>query len=343
MKSQLLKPCRVRTAAFPVLLGITLLAAFSGRAQNYVKNPDFENPLSTNDWTIVYAPVMNVALNSPTNCGPNDFWIAGRSTWSHKSLNPGGAWDGVGTNYWDKFGLHFAPNHTWYMHAYAKQVVKGLNPGSSYDVSAWMAFFGGSYLNKLDIFLEAIGAGTPQTTPYPTNTVLNLKPSEGGDDSNWRKYTVTVMPNPAGEIEIRLHFNKKGTIASLREFKNCNAFYDHVSVVPAGQTEYQPPFTITAFTRTNRDITLTWESVMNNSYRLQYSTNLSDDPNSWAWVQHGFATDPIQWGPAADPNLYATGAVFTFKTNLTSFFAFDPNFDPTGPLYLRIRGQSFKP
>ena len=96
---------------------------------------------------------MNVPKNSPTNCGPNDFWIAGRSTWSHKDVNPG-VWDGAdvtGTNYWNKFGLHLAPNHTWYMHAYAKQVVKGLNPSSSYDVSAWMAFFGGGYLDKCDV------------------------------------------------------------------------------------------------------------------------------------------------------------------------------------------------
>lgn len=335
MKSQLLKPSRVWIAACPMLLGITLLGDLSAHAQNYVKNPDFEYPLTTNDWTIVYAPVMNVAVNSPTNCGPNDFWIAGRSTWSHKDVNPG-TWDGqdgTGTNFWNKFGLHMAPGHTWYMHAYAKQVVTGLNPGSSYDVSAWMAFFGGNYLGKLDIYLEAIGAGAPQTAPYPTNTVLNLKPSEGGDGTMWRKYTVTVMPKPAGEIEIRLHFNKKGTIASLREFKNCNAFYDHVSVVPAGQTEYQPPFSITSFTRTNQDITLVWQSVMNNSYRLQSSSNPSD-PNSWAW---------IQWGSAVDTNLYATGAVFSFKTNLVSMFAYDPAFDATAPLFIRVRGQSFKP
>ena len=113
-----------------------------------------------------------------------------------------------------------------------------------------------------------------------------------------------------------------------------NAFYDHVSVVPAGQTSYQPNFNITSVTRTNQDITLTWQSVMNNSYRLQFSTNLSEDPNSWTW---------IQWSPAVDTNLYATGAVFTFKTNLTAMFAYDPTIDTAGPLFFRIRGQSFKP
>jgi hypothetical protein len=251
-------------------------------------------------------------------------------------VNPG-VWDGAdstGTNYWNKYGLHFAPNHTWYMHAYAKQVVKGLNRSSSYDVSAWMAFYGGGYLDKCDIFLEAIGGAAPLTTPYPLGTVLNMKPSEGGSASSWRKYSVTTTPNSAGEIEIRLHFNKKGTVASLREFKNFNAFYDHVSVVPANQTSYQPDFSITSFTRTNQDITLTWQSVMNNSYRLRFSTNLSEDLNSWAWVQ---------WNPALDTNLYATGAVFTFKTNLTSMFAYDPTLDATTPVFIRICGQSFKP
>jgi hypothetical protein len=336
MKSQLLKACRSGIAAYGMFLGISLLAAMAGRSQNFVKNADFEYPLSTNDWTIVFAPVMNVAKNSPTNCGPNDFWIAGRSTWSHKDANLGiwDGYDGTGTNYWNKFGLHFAPSHTWYMHAYAKQVVKGLNPSSSYDVSAWMAFFGGDYLLKCDIFLEAIGGQGSLTTPYPTGTVLNNNPAEGGSASNWRKYTVTTRPNGAGEIEIRLHFNKKGTVASLREFKNFNAFYDHVSVVPAGQTVYEPPFSITSFTRTNQDITLTWQSVMNNSYRLQVSTNLSEDPNSWAWVK---------WSPAVDTNLYATGAVYTFQTNLTSVFAYDPTIPTMPSLFFRIRGQSFRP
>jgi hypothetical protein len=107
-----------------------------------------------------------------------------------------------------------------------------------------------------------------------------------------------------------------------------------VAVVPAGQTSYQPDFSITSFTRTNQDITLTWQSVMNNSYRLQYSTSLSEDPGSWAW---------IQWSPAVDTNLYATGAVFTFKTNLTTMFAYDPTFDTSAPLFIRIRGRSFQP
>jgi hypothetical protein len=101
-----------------------------------------------------------------------------------------------------------------------------------------------------------------------------------------------------------------------------------VAVVPVGQPVYMPPYQILAFNRTNQDITLTWETVMNNRYRVQYSKDLA----SWSWVQRN---------PVLDTNFFAGGTTFTLKTNLTSLLSYDPNYDPTGPLFFRIYSTAF--
>lgn len=332
MKNKVLLFSHCRAVLRAWLLGIGLLAAASATAQNFVKNPDFELPLGPDNWTVEYAPVFGGGANQPTNCGPFDFLVAGRTTIAHKDVNPG-TWDGedrTGTNYWSKFGGHFAPNHTWMMHGYFKQVVKGLTPGGYYEISAWMGFFGGndSYLSKCNIYLEALGLLGSKTTPYPSANVTNVQNNPGG----WWRYAVTNRATTAGEIEVRLHFNKFGT-TSTWEYRNFNAFYDHVAVVPLGQSEYAPAYQILSCTRSNLDLTLTWQSVMNNSYRIQYTTNLFD-PWSWAFVK---------WSPKLDTNLYATGATYTFKTNLACLFSYDPAFDSGAPLFFRISERSYRP
>ncbi len=314
--------------------GLALLAAGPGRAQNSVKNPDFEQPLGPDNWTFEYAAVHGPG-NQPTNCGPYDFWIADRSTAAHKLINApwSGMWDGedgTKTNYWCKFGGHIAPNHTGRMHGYFKQVVKHLDPGASYTISAWMAFFSNNdgYLAKCNIYLEALGGQGSQTTPYPAGNVQNVR----GNIPGWQRYAVTNTATAAGEIEVRLHFNKY-LDCDTWEFKNFNAYYDHVAVTPTGRATYQPPYTITSFTRANQTISLTWQSVMNNAYRIQVSSDL-ENPNSWSW---------LPWSPKVDTNLYAPGETFTFQTNLTSLFSQHPGYNPDAPLFFRIYAKSFEP
>ena len=317
------------------MLGIGLLAAATVTAQNLVKNPDFEEPLGPDNWTVVYAPVFGGGANQPTNCGPFDFLFAGRSVMSHKDVNPG-IWDGedrTGTNYWNKFGGHFAPNHTWLMHAYFKQIVTGLTPGGSYVISAWMGFGSrnDTFRGKCWIYLEALGGPnrtTSKTTPYPSGQVENVTDNPAG----WLPYAVTNTASSRGEIEVRLHFDKFST-TSTWEYRNFNAYYDHVAVVPLGQPEYLPPYQILSCTRSNLDLTLTWQSVINNRYRIQYSRDLSD-PASWAFVQ---------WSPKQDTNLYATGTNYTFKTNLACLFTYDPSVDVTKPLFFRIHSRGYEP
>jgi len=283
-KLLLLSPCR--TAARALLLGVGLLAAASVTAQNFVKNPDFEDPLGPDNWTVVYTNTFGGGANQPTNCGPFDFLFAGRSTIAHKDMNPG-TWDGedrTGTNYWSKFGGHFAPNHTWMMHAYFKQVVKGLTPGGYYTVSAWMGFFGGndSYLNKCNIYLEAVGLLGSKTTPYPTANVLDVQ----NHPENWLRYTVTNRATSAGEIEVRLHFNKFGT-TSTWEYRNFNAFYDHVAVEPVAPAT--PPTLDLVVSVTNLTATFKWNTLAYSTYDLEIST----DYGPWSRLATGLrATGP---------------------------------------------------
>jgi hypothetical protein len=156
-------------------------------------------------------------------------------------------------------------------------------------------------------------------------------------------YAVTNVASTSEQLEIQLHYKKNNSVGSAAhnywEYRNQNAFYDHVCVMKTNLLEYTPPYKTLSFARTNQDIALTWETVMNTRYRIQSSTNLSD-PNAWVMVERQLS-DP---GAAKlDTNFFATGTSFTFKTNMLSLFAFDPSFDPNVPRFFRIHSTTFKP
>ncbi len=334
MKSKSLFSTLWQVTAQRWLLGIALLAWIPVGAQNFVRNPDFEEEIGPDNWTVEYAAVDYMPggiakANCPTNCGPNDFLVKGRTCIAHRNAGVpvSGTWDGgVGgsTDYWYKYGAMFVPNHTWGMHGYFRQVVTNLTPGASYSISAWMGHVGRT--DKTDVYLEAIGGLGSRRTENVTALVFG-----SGNYVNWRSYGVTNTANNYGEIEVRLHMNKAFTINSWG-YREIGVIFDHVAVVPAGQTEYMPPYKIVSLARTNQDVSLTWETVMNNRYRPQYATNISE-PMSWYSVERG---------PRLDTNFFATGTSFTFKTNLLSMFASDPSFDTNGPLYFRVQSTSFK-
>jgi len=329
MKSKLFSP--YQDAVRGLVLGLTLFATVLASAQNFVMNPDFEEPLGTNpsnNWTVVY-----------DNCGPFDFLIAGRSTLAHKNLVLD-AWDGhdgLG-NDWSKLGGHFAVNYCNAMpHAYFRQVITGLPPLSTYVCSAWMVQYtrNDNWLNLAQVYMEVLGgaAGNVSTkTPYVTANANN-------NPQGWQRYVLTNTASVSGKIEIRLHYKIVDTTAQIWEYRNMNAFYDHVSVIPLGQTEYLPPYNILAFERENQDITWTWETVMNNRYRIQASQNVLD-PNSWKMLERELNVDT---------NFFATGTSYTFRTNIGALFYYNPPakvpqyFDPNLPLFFRIYGESFMP
>jgi hypothetical protein len=74
---------------------------------------------------------------------------------------------------------------------------------------------------------------------------------------------------------------------------------DHLPVVMVFGNPYSKAFRLTSIDRSNQALTLKWQSVPGQRFALQASSNL----NTWAVFAQ---------------NLLATGATFTFSTNLTA-------------------------
>ena len=254
------------------------LAGVSVNAQNFVKNPDFEEPLGSNNWTVVYV-----------YGGPSDFAVHDRTTIAHKDKVPG-TWDGH-PNFLDVYGAEFQPYHDGKMHAYFKQTVSGLQPGSNYVVSCWMVHFTDLSTNTVLVYLEAMGG--------PAGNVSRLSPYVykycNNNPSAWEMYAVTNSASANGQIEVRLHFDKNKWTTFQWEY--IRAYYDRVAVMRPGQAP--PPFKILSLTLSNRTTaTFKWETVMNNTYRLDVSPDLT----SWSIFRD---------------ELLATGTNLILTTNVT--------------------------
>jgi hypothetical protein len=72
---------------------------------------------------------------------------------------------------------------------------------------------------------------------------------------------------------------------------------DHLPLVFTFNNPYDKPFQLLSFTRSNLTVTLNWQSVPGQPYRVESSTNLT------------------AWSTLAN-NLVATGSIFTYATNL---------------------------
>lgn len=266
MKSKLSYQCQAATQG--LLLALALFGSGLASAQNFVKNPDFEETLGPDNWTVVYV-----------NCDPGDFLIADRSTMAHKDLVPG-VWDGhpgfTGSNYWSRLGGHFAPNYCNAMpQAYLKQVVTGLTPGDLYTVSAWMVQFtrNDRWLALAQVYMEALGGPTGTQSKITQYVTANANNNPAG----WQRYVINnVIASTSGQIEIRLHYKVIATTAQIWEYRNMNAYYDHVAVMPAGQTEYTPPYGIDSFALTNQTATIEWGTVSNHIYGVETSSDLTN-------------------------------------------------------------------
>src|SRR5207244_2481202 len=72
---------------------------------------------------------------------------------------------------------------------------------------------------------------------------------------------------------------------------------DHLPVLMTFANPYDKPFRVLLLTRSNPAVTLIWESVLGQTYRVESSTTLA----SWTVLA---------------ANLVATNATFTYRTNL---------------------------
>jgi len=85
---------------------------------------------------------------------------------------------------------------------------------------------------------------------------------------------------------------------------DCKVASDHLPVLMEFNNPYDQPFKLLSITRTNPTVTLQWQSVFGQSYRVEASPNLT----TWSLLES---------------NLVATGTNFTYSTNLhepTHFF-----------------------
>jgi len=262
-----------------LLLSFVLLGATTAPARNYVQNGDFESPLGPDNWTVVY-----------DNCGRYDFLVAGRTTMAHKDAIPG-MWDADppgSNNYLSRLGGHFAPNYcNGLMHAYFKQVVKGLVPGREYICSAFMAQYtrNDNYLARSQVYLEALGGNNLSVSRKTVNVTENVN----NNPSGYKQYVVTNTANQNGQIELRLHYAFVQTIAQTWEYRNINAYYDDVEVTSINQPPQADPSATVPLVISSNSINA--QVILDGSR----SSDSDGDPLNYSWYKAG------------DPNVMATG------------------------------------
>src|ERR1043166_8355572 len=107
---------RTNYRAKGLLLAFSCLIHIQVSAENLLRNPEFESPLGTTNWTLGYI-----------RGGPPDFEIQDRTTAASRG------WD------YGDFGAELRPFHNKLAHAYFTQTVTNLAVGQPYTVSGWMS------------------------------------------------------------------------------------------------------------------------------------------------------------------------------------------------------------
>jgi hypothetical protein len=184
-----------------VVLAAGLFSCVESRAQNLLKNGDFESSFPVSDptagWAVVFA-----------EGGPADFAIAGPSTQASRCC--GG------------LGAHIRPNNWSTVHAYFVQVVTNLVPGARYQLD--IQRMRGQFANYLDGGLQQIYMSA--VTDTSSNAVFGNSYSNG-------PYSLVVTCGPSGRIEVQLHNWKRYMVnESSEDMKHAkaSAWFDDISL-----------------------------------------------------------------------------------------------------------------
>jgi hypothetical protein len=216
-------------AAQGLLVSLGLLFCASTLAQNLIRNPEFESPLGTTNWTLGFI-----------RGGPPDFEIKDRTTAASRG------WD------YGDFGAEFRPFHNKLAHGYFTQTVTNLIPGHLYTVKGWMSEdlwrpaqgtnsydpIGDGARNSFLVYIEAIGglgtatadgrASLMATNPTPVYT--NADVAVYATDT-WCEYRVQQTPDTNRSIEVRLHLDKLSWNLTYY-LPVMNAYFDSISLTP---------------------------------------------------------------------------------------------------------------
>jgi hypothetical protein len=219
-------------ALLGLALGLTVLAGTSGRAQNLLKNGDFEiapigagNPAT--NWSVGYI-----------KGGPDDWEIKDRSRGGERRPSA-------------FYGGYFRVISQKRCHAYFTQTVTNLTPGHTYNFVVhmqedWWKAPNDALRDKYLVWAEVIGGqGEPLECGEGRSSVTavnNLTDSVGNSDANidapytyptiiWRPFYAQQTPDANGKIEVRLHYNKVDFTIYDKTWTSA-ASYDDCSLTP---------------------------------------------------------------------------------------------------------------
>jgi endonuclease/exonuclease/phosphatase family metal-dependent hydrolase len=154
---------------------------------------------------------------------------------------------------------------------------------------------------------KLISPATGLTLTNPKNPVtnsINTYPTTSANPSSRLDY---IFPSALLFSNIRtsqvFRTDKLTPVPAGLNSNDCKVASDHLPVLMVFDNPYDKPFRLLAITRSNPTVTLRWESIPGQSYRVEASTNLP------------------AWSALAD-NLVATETNYTFTTNLSPVMQF---------------------
>lgn len=203
--------CGHTTRALAVALVLFVGAPVSG--QNVLKNPGFESPLTTNDWTVRFSAPGIPSTNAYG--GPGDFAIADRTTEGSRVV--GG------------YGAHFRSRTDWTTRAYFTQTASGLTSGATYHLSGYMRCT--MLDDKFRVCIEAVGGSGDPTS----DGRFSVRTPDAVTNKPQTQYYLDQTPDTNGRIEVRLLFEKRAMTpgpVSYPKFTQYSAYFDDFALTP---------------------------------------------------------------------------------------------------------------